>query len=171
MIERIDTERRSKAPVEIERKFKVDISKIDELGPLDRYEHNTVRQGYLVLGSDGSEARIRDSDGVYTATIKKKGDLARKEWETQLTKEQFDDLWAASEGQRVEKVRFRIPHGEYTVELDVYIGDLEGLVTAEIEFPDIRSAQDFVAPDWLGVDVTKDARYKNQNLAQGGIDD
>ena len=42
-------------------------------------------------------------------------------------------------------------------------------MTAEIEFPDEASARAFVAPDWLGRDVTEDSRYGNRVLAVDGI--
>ena len=176
MAEHIATgiERSGQTPLEIERKFRVNMAELDVLGPLDNYEHSSIRQGYLVIGADGSEARVRDKDGKYTVTIKTKGDLIRGEWETTLTEEQFNALWGASEGQRIEKTRFKIPYGphdEHTVELDVFEGQHEGLVTAEIEFPDEASARAFVAPAWLGKDVTNDKRFKNQNLARGPIDD
>ena len=48
-------------------------------------------------------------------------------------------------------------------------GDLDGLVTGEIEFPDAESALAFEAPDWLGRDVTEDPRYANRTLAVDGI--
>lgn len=162
-------ERSDKAPLEIERKFLVDTTKLDQLGSLEAYEHSSIRQGYLVIGADGSETRLRDKNGEHTLTVKTKGDLVRGEWEANLTSEQFDALWAASEGQRIEKTRFQIPHGEYIIELDVYQGDLAGLVTAEVEFTNELAAHDFIAPEWLGKDVTSDKRYKNQSLVQGGI--
>lgn len=164
-------ERSGKAPLEIERKFLVDTTRLDALGPLEDYEHSSIRQGYLVIGADGSEARVRDKGGKYTVTVKTKGELVRGEWETGLTQEQFDALWGASEGQRVEKTRFQIPHDGLVIELDVYEGDLEGLVTAEIEFEDEVAAGRFVAPEWLGADVTSNQKYKNQNLAQRGVVD
>ena len=167
MIERTSIEKSAKPPIEVERKWRVAMTRLDELGPLDRYDYSPVRQGYLVIGVDGSEMRVRDSNGIYTATVKTRGNIVRSEWEVEITKEQFDGLWGASEGRRVEKTRFNIPHGEYIVELDVYEGALAGLVTAEIEFNDERTALAFVSPEWLGKDVTDDQRYKNQNLAVG----
>jgi CYTH domain-containing protein len=55
--------------------------------------------------------------------------------------------------------------GGLTAELDVYGGALEGLLTAEIEFPSEAAARAFAPPPWLGEEVTGDATYANQNLA------
>ena len=55
------------------------------------------------------------------------------------------------------------------LELDVYHGRLEGLLTAEVEFDAVAAASAFVPPDWLGRDVTDDPRYKNKKLATDGL--
>lgn len=156
-----------KQPQEIERKFLVDLTLLDA-SPED-FEYATIRQGYLVIGEDGSEARVRDKAGKYSITVKTKGDLVRGEWETELTESQFEILWPATEGKRVEKTRFKIPYDEHVIELDIYEGDLEGLVSAEIEFESIQAAEQFEVPTWLGRDVTEDSRFKNQNLACNGV--
>ena len=51
----------------------------------------------------------------------------------------------------------------------MYEGELDGLVTGEVEFPDADTALAFEAPEWLGRDVTEDPRYANQKLAVEGI--
>ena len=55
------------------------------------------------------------------------------------------------------------------VELDVYAEALEGLLTAEIEFPSLAASEAFSPPAWLGRDITDDARYANQSLALRGV--
>ena len=47
-------------------------------------------------------------------------------------------------------------------------GELDGLVTGEVEFPDEETARAFEAPDWLGREVTGDKRYANRVLAVDG---
>jgi CYTH domain-containing protein len=48
------------------------------------------------------------------------------------------------------------------VEVDVFHDKNEGLIIAEIELT--SDDEFFVKPDWLGVEVTGDARYYNANL-------
>jgi adenylate cyclase len=51
-----------------------------------------------------------------------------------------------------------------TWEIDVFLGDNEGLVLAEVE---LQSDDQTVAyPPWIGREVTDDARYFNVNLVQ-----
>jgi hypothetical protein len=49
-------------------------------------------------------------------------------------------------------------------EVDVFHGDNEGLILAEIEIP-CEEAQ-FEIPDWIGVEVSHDRRYRNNALAK-----
>ena len=53
-------------------------------------------------------------------------------------------------------------------ELDVYHGELTGLVTVEVEFSSLEEAESFSPPAWFGEDITEDKRYKNKNLARNG---
>ena len=62
-----------------------------------------------------------------------------------------------------------LPGDGDTLELDIYHGRLEGLLTAEVEFASVSAASAFVPPDWLGPDVTDDPRYKNKKLATDGL--
>lgn len=154
-----------KPPIETERKFLV--VAIPE--NLSGFQHEAIRQGYLVIGADGSEARVRDRAGQYTMTVKSKGELSRGEWGIPISLEQFAVLWPATAGKRVEKTRYSIPHAHSIIELDVYEGDLAGLVSVEVEFPDEATAHTFQPPEWFGTEVTTNKAFKNQQLAQNGL--
>ncbi len=151
-------------PKEIERKFLIE----KEPSNLEEFAGDKIYQGYLVIGADGSEARLRDKSGKYTLTVKSKGSLERSESEIALDSEQFLGLWPATEGKRLEKWRYTIPHGEHLIELDVYEGSLTGLIVAEVEFGTQVDAIAFEAPDWFGAEVTTDKAFKNQQLATMG---
>ena len=86
-----------------------------------------------------------------------------------IEEERFASLWPLTEGRRVVKTRHLLLLDDgLTVELDVYAGDLEGLLTAEIEFPSEAASAAFAPPAWLGTDITGDPRYANQSLALNG---
>jgi CYTH domain-containing protein len=152
--------------VEIERKFLVPAAPDD----LDRHPSSAIEQGYLAIDRDGTEVRIRRRDGAAVLTVKSGGSLARVEEELALDDRAFERLWPLTAGRRIEKVRHLVPAGApgLVIELDVYGGDLAGLVVAEVEFPSEADAGAFAAPAWLGPDVTGDARFKNQRLAVDG---
>jgi CYTH domain-containing protein len=147
--------RKEKAAREIERKFLV--RKLPD--GLTSYSHAEISQGYLVSMDDGLQVRLRKSGDKYSLTFKRGAGNVREEREIELTLNQFDALWPATEGKRLVKTRYEIPSGVRVVEIDVYHGRHEGLVVAE------QAAKDFQPPNWLGDDVTGDPRYSNQLLA------
>jgi len=154
------------AGVEIERKWLVRERPEAELAdaPADRIE-----QGYLAVGGETEpEVRLRRRNERTLLTVKSAGGLARVEEEIELDERTFDSLWPLTEGRRVEKTRHLIPYGDAIVELDVYEGDLDGLVVAEVEFASEEASRAFDPPEWLGEDVTEDGRYKTKNLAVDG---
>ena len=148
--------------MEVERKFLV--SRPPDLGGATADE---IEQGYLAIGSDG-EVRVRRKGDRLLLTAKRGSGLSRQEAEIELDQPSFDELWALTEGRRLQKRRHVIPLGELKIEMDVYAGDLEGLVVAEIEFPSEEEAKAFEPPHWLGEEVTGDHRYLNETLATAG---
>jgi adenylate cyclase len=152
--------------VEIERKFLV-----PEPPPgLGAHPSGPLEQGYIAIEPDGTEVRIRRSTEGSVITVKSGGDLVRIEEELPIDDAVFERLWPLTEGRRIQKVRHLIPTEPpgHVIELDVYGGDLAGLVVAEIEFASETDAAAFAPPAWLGPDVTGDARFKNQRLAVDG---
>jgi CYTH domain-containing protein len=128
-----------------------------------------VEQGYVALDDAGAEVRVRRAGEELTLTIKSAPGLVRVEEEIPLEQAQFDSLWALTEGRRVVKTRHLVPlAGELTAEVDVYEGELDCLVTAEVEFGSEDASAAFEPPDWLGREVTGDARYANRSLAVDG---
>jgi CYTH domain-containing protein len=148
--------------MEVERKFLV-----DEPPDLDGEETAEIAQGYLAAGNDG-EVRLRRKDGQTLLTAKRGAGLTRDEAEVQIDAAAFERLWPLTEGRRLRKRRHLLPHGDLSIEVDVFEGELAGLVIAEIEFESEEQASAFEPPPWLGEDVTGDPRYRNESLATRG---
>ena len=154
------------AAVEIERKFLVTGLPDD----VDRHPARPVRQGYLAVEPGGSEVRVRLIGDATVLTVKRGEGRTRIEEEVPIARDAFDRLWPLTEGRRVEKLRHVMPAGGVLVlELDVYEGDLAGLVVAEVEFATEADADAWAPPPWLGAEVTHDERYKNHRLAMDGV--
>jgi CYTH domain-containing protein len=152
--------------IEIERKFLVTRLPDD----LDGHPARPIRQGYLAIEGGGNEVRVRQIGDATVLTVKRGGGRTRIEEEIPIEPAAFERLWPLTEGRRVEKVRHLLPAGDAIVlELDVYEGDLEGLLVAEVEFASEADADAWVAPPWLGAEVTQDERYKNHRLATDGV--
>jgi len=151
-------------PHEIERKFLVKELPAD----LENSPHNEIIQGYLIITDNDIEVRIRKKGDKYFETVKAGSGLVRKESEKEIPKEAFWDHWPLTERKRVEKVRYEILYNSKLIELDIYSGELQGLVVAEVEFDSEEDSGHFTPPDWFGEEVTHDERYKNKNLALRG---
>ena len=62
----------------------------------------------------------------------------------------------------IEKIRYIIPHGSLTIEVDEFLSHKKGLVLAEIELP--MENTPFKKPDWLGKEVTGNHNYYNSKM-------
>ena len=64
----------------------------------------------------------------------------------------------------VDKIRYEIKKGNHVFEVDVFQGENEGLIIAEIELN--SESETFEKPNWLGEEVTTDERYYNAYLSK-----
>ena len=149
--------------MEIERKFLTKEIPFD----ITKYPYKQISQAYI---SFSPTIRIRKSNEDYILTVKGKGHLAREEFELPLSKEDYDRLFLKTEGTPVIKKRYLVPvAGDLTAEVDIYVGELEGLLTTEVEFPSLEEAEAFVSPEWFGKDVSEEKAYKNTSLSLYGM--
>jgi adenylate cyclase len=152
-------------PAEIERKFLL----TEPPSQLEGSKSRPIEQGYLAISED-AEVRLRADGEKRLLTVKGGRGETREETEVELPVDVFDELWPQTSGLRVEKTRHLVPlDDDLTAEVDVYSGDLEGLVVVEVEFESGELSKNFEAPDWLGEEVTGDHRYANQSLAADGV--
>jgi adenylate cyclase len=151
--------------MEVERKFRLQ-SPPDLTGS----DSDPIEQGYLAVGAEG-EVRLRRKGEGTLLTVKRGAGLSRGEAEIEISPEQFDALWPLTEGRRLRKRRHLLPHHGLEIEVDVYEGELDGLIVAEIEFDSEAEAKGFDPPAWLGDEVTGDERFLNESLAVDGAPD
>jgi adenylate cyclase len=144
---------------EIERKFLV-----HDRSVLDGAEGVAYRQGYLSTDPERT-VRIRRAGAHAFVTIKglMRG-TTRAEFEYAIPLEDVNALLDLCLRPVIEKTRYRIDHAGLTWEVDVFEGDNDGLVVAEVELPWADTA--VAIPAWVGAEVTADARYQNANLVR-----
>lgn len=145
--------------MEIERKYL--IRELPE--HLEQYPCRQIEQGYL---STDPVVRIRRTDEEYTLTYKGEGFMVREEYNLPLNREAFLHLREKIDGILIKKRRYLIPLGTYTIELDVFEGELAPLLLAEVEFETEDQANAFVPPAWFGEDVTFSSAYHNSTLSR-----
>lgn len=146
--------------LEIERKFLIKKAPQD----LEQFPHKDIMQWYFNDPSTGKSIRVRKIGTDYVVTRKKWHGVVRNEVEVKLSKEEFDDMWMNVENRFLEKTRYYIPHEGKTIELDIY-KNLNGFMTAEVEFTIKRDAKQFVAPEWFGEELTMMREASNSYIA------
>nr|WP_315000661.1 adenylate cyclase [uncultured Oribacterium sp.] len=150
-----------------------------------RKESSISGEGEKSSISDGKESRIfggeekssisdrNEKGGIsegkeqeeYIFCYKGRGRLSREEYNLPLTKEAYETLVRKTEGRVIRKRRYAIPYGSYTVELDIFQGELEGLCYAEVEFPSEEEALSFQPLDWFSEELTGEKGYSNAELS------
>jgi adenylate cyclase len=144
--------------VEIERKFLVRDDRWKALG-----QGVLLRQGYLSSHPE-RVVRVRIEGDAAILTIKGRSvGATRGEWEYPVPLADAQTfLDSLCERPIIEKYRSRIRFEGMVWEVDEFLGENAGLVVAEIELE--HEDQVFIKPDWIGEEVTQDARYFNANL-------
>lgn len=145
--------------LEIERKFLV-----RDTGIIDTLAGERLTQGYLSHDKNAT-VRVRIAGDSAWLTIKGKTEGAtRSEFEYAIPVDDARTMLDTLCGQGViDKTRYRLPQGELCWEIDVFHGDNDGLVVAEIELPSEDTV--FEHPVWLGEEVTGQVRYYNSALS------
>jgi CHAD domain-containing protein/CYTH domain-containing protein len=128
-----------------------------------------IVQGYLPgahLQERVRRVRRHGEPPKYYRTVKLGAGISRTEIEEEADEATFRRLWSLTRGRRIRKLRFKVPDGALTWEIDRFAG--RRLVLAEIELP----SEDFQVqiPEWLldhiERDVTGEDEYVNINLAR-----
>ena len=146
---------------EIERKFLVKDDSWKE--GLKEANSSFIQQAYLSVYPEPTvRIRIKDSNAWLTIKGKAEG-IKRKEFEYKVPQKESLELIKMAISGQVIKRRYEIKYNNKNWELDEFLGDNEGLVTAEIELK--SETEDFDKPEWLGEDVSTDPKYKNSALA------
>jgi CYTH domain-containing protein len=148
--------------VEIERKFLVTSEDFKK----EAFAKHQIAQGYLNSNPDRTvRIRIKGESGFLTIKGKNNDSgTTRFEWETEIALMEAKPLLDLCEKGILLKTRYEIRVGKHVYEVDVFHGENEGLIIAEIE---LSSEQEvFEKPNWLGKEVTGDNRYYNSYISQ-----
>ncbi len=146
---------------EIERKFLVN-------GDFKPHANRSSRivQGYLSSVPERTvRVRIKGDKGFLTIKgIGSDSGASRYEWEKEIPVAEARELMALCEPGMIDKTRHLVQFADKVFEVDEFHGDNDGLVLAELELE--SEDESFERPDWLGVEVTGQARYYNSMLMQ-----
>ncbi len=150
--------------LEIERKFLV--KNDDWRGQVT--QSTRMRQGYLTPSLDGCKASVRvrvDGTQGYLNIKSVRLGIHRHEFEYVIPLDEANEMLdTLCSGPIIDKTRHLVPYAGHVWEVDVFHGDNEGLIVAEIELE--TEDELFELPDWAGADVSDDPRYYNVSLAK-----
>ncbi len=122
-------------------------------------------QGYLA-GNARASVRIRIIGDKANLNIKSATlGIFRQEYEYALPLNDAEKMLnELCEKPLIDKVRHYVYFSGKKWEIDVFSGENEGLVVAEVELNDINEAIDL--PDWVEKEVSQDTRYYNVSLVK-----
>lgn len=146
-------------PLECERRF---LARLHRPGDVQKH----ILQGYFTLPNDPYSVRVRLCGSMAELTVKGEdtGDgvvSVRVEENIPLAEELARQFYMLAPG-RVEKIRHVL--GDW--EVDVFLGDYEGIVIAEVELPTAQTLLPPV-PDSLEllIEITGNKEWNNQAMA------
>ncbi len=150
-------ERKTGMAIEIERKFLVTGTDWKNATGL------AYCQGYINRSKERT-VRVRIAGPQAFLTIKGIAQgITRLEFEYEIPLPDAEQLLKLCDGPLIQKMRYIVNDQGNRWEVDEFFGDNQGLVVAEIELKDEN--QTFERPNWVGREVSDDARYFNSNLA------
>ncbi len=146
---------------EIERKFLVTADSWRSLATGQAY-----CQGYIATARSGQSVRVRIAGDQGYLTIKGPArGLTRAEFEYPIpVADARAMLLTLCERPFIEKTRYRLPMGEVVWEIDEFAGENAGLTVAEVELHSEDQPLDL--PEWIGAEVSGEARYYNASLVR-----
>ena len=162
----------SSSPGELEPVFEAMLAKIERkfLVLNDAWRNSAIRrtkirQAYLDSNAKVSiRVRINDDSGATLTFKSRSSKLRRREFEYAIPTLDAEELISLRRSYIIEKVRHIVPYGNLNWEVDIFTGENQGLVVAEIELPDENHQIEL--PPWIGPEVTGQDRYYNGTLAQ-----
>ncbi|MFH6767159.1 CYTH domain-containing protein [Gaetbulibacter aquiaggeris] len=147
--------------IEIERKFLVTSQDFKN----EAFKTIRIEQGFLNTHKDRTvRVRLSGNQGFITVKgLSSDNGLSRFEWEKEISKEDAKALLKLCEPGRIEKTRYDVEFNQHVFEVDVFHGDNEGLIIAEVELKKVN--EKFNKPHWIGEEVTGNIKYYNSQLS------
>lgn len=146
--------------MEIERKFLVNINNIENIIENKELVRKEITQDYLYFDKYTAIRRRRivydNLDVKYYYTIKTgHKSLSTNEIENEISATEYNELCINKNYHTLSKTRIIYPYiDNLKIEIDIFNGDYNNLVFAEIEFTSESQAENIQLPDFFGKELT-----------------
>ena len=173
--------------IEIEKKFTIKHLPKD----VEKYPYHLIEQAYLNVHP---AIRVRREDDSFYMTYKGvNGAMVKEEYNLFLDEKSYTHLLEKADGIVISKKRVLIPLNENAfskdyldknkslkekiekrevkIELDIFEKDLEGICFAEVEFPTVEDADNYIKADWFLEEVTGQKKYSNAFMSRCSKDE
>ena len=141
--------------IEIEKTFLAKYLPAD----LNKYESVDILDVYVPKKVKNADIRIRKRNNIYTITKKSlvpdQNAGTKIEENIIITEEEFKAL-SKSESNKLRKKRYYYPYKGNMAEIDIFTGNLKGLVLVDFEFKNHEEMNKFIIPDFCLADVTEE---------------
>ncbi len=146
--------------MEIERKFLVNLDNIKDIITNNEYVRKDITQDYLYFDKFTAIRKRKivynNTEEKYYYTIKTghKG-LSTNEIEHEISLNEYNELDVNINYHTLSKTRIIYPYiDNLKVEIDIFKGEYNGLIFAEIEFPSEEDAKNIKLPDFFDKELT-----------------
>lgn len=144
-------------PKEIEKKFTISYLP-DEITKITKIKQKHIYKDNICSIRVRKSINLNNNETTYTHTIKIRreddGKFSITELEREIKKSEYDKLKPFNGSKIIEKDRCIVPlDNGLCAEVDIYYGDLKGLIIAEVEFKNIEQAEKFIMPYWFKKEV------------------
>lgn len=141
---------------------------------ISNYEIKEIIDIYIPKAAEVPKLRIRQNGNTFEITKKtlrnENDGSSQIEQTIELSQEEFEVL-SKVESKKVHKIRYYMPYKDLTAEIDVFEGELKGLVLVEFEFNSRQSYEQFEMPEFCLADVTQEIFISGKKLSGKSYDD
>lgn len=147
--------------LEIERKYLV----INDKWKENILSESVLKQGYIAHQPNAT-VRVRIADSTAYLNIKSATTgITRAEFEYQIPLADAEQiLEQVADSPFIDKTRYKVQWGNHVWDLDLFAGENQGLIMAEVELS--SEDESFELPPWAGEEVSGDPRYYNASLVK-----
>ena len=141
--------------IELERTFLV--KRIPD--ELKNCESKEIIDIYLPKEERHPKLRIRKNGNKFEITKKEpetQGDFSKQvEYTIPLKEKEFISL-SKIDGKKIHKIRYYYKYNDQIAEIDLFLGELKGLIIADFEFENEDEKNNFEIPDFCLAEVTQE---------------